>query len=297
MWVLPLWVSVAQLDIVNCPGHLLASCDSVMVLQNINTRIAFDTTNTGIILLYASPLMMESIRRVNTVYLEHRRPGYTLATNTAAWLNAEGSRPFEVRSAPLWIPGENEILIRSRAIAVNPVDSNLQAAPEPRWSVKYPVIPGPDVAGVVVAVGPNVTRFKEGDRVLGHEVGMFTRELQCCAFQAHTIVRTNMASEIPDNISFGSAAVIPLGFSTSACGLFQDTFLNLQLPTVLPQKQTGKTLLILGGASSVGSNAIKLAVAAGYKVITTASATSSSTSNNWVRARCLTITALQSPPT
>ncbi|KFZ25190.1 hypothetical protein V502_00322 [Pseudogymnoascus sp. VKM F-4520 (FW-2644)] len=227
MWVLPLWVSVAQLEVVNCPRHLLASCDSVMVLQNINTRIAFDTTNTGLILLYASPLMMESI------------------------------------------------LIRNRAIAVNPVDGNLQAAPEPRWSVKYPVIPGSDVAGVVVAVGPNVTSFKEGDRVLGHGVVMFTRELQCCAFQAHTIVRTNMASEIPDNISFESAAVIPLGFSTAACGLFQDTFLNLQLPTVLPQKQTGKTLLIWGGASSVGSNAIQLAVAAGYKVITTASAKTS----------------------
>lgn len=80
------------------------------------------------------------------------------------------------------------------------------------------------------------------------------------------------ASETPDSISFESAAVIPLGFSTAACGLFQDTFFNLQLPTVPPQKQTGNTLLIWGGASSVGSNAIQLAVAAGYEVITTASA-------------------------
>ncbi|KFY07948.1 hypothetical protein V492_06672 [Pseudogymnoascus sp. VKM F-4246] len=194
-----------------------------------------------------------------------------MASNAAAWLSAEKSRPFEVKSAPLWIPGENEILICNRAIAINPIDGNFQAAPEPRWSLTYPMIPGSDVSGVVVSIGPNVTRFKEGDRVLGHGVGMFSRELQGCAFQKYTILRTNMASKIPDNVTFESAAVIPLGISTAACGLFQDTFLNLQFPTVPSQKQTGKTLLIWGGASSVGSNAVQLAVSAGYEVITTSS--------------------------
>jgi len=53
--------------------------------------------------------------------------------------------------------------------------------------------------------------------------------------------------------------------------LFQDTHLHLQLPTEPSQKSAGKTLLIWGGASSVGSNAIQVAVAAGYEVITTAS--------------------------
>lgn len=80
-----------------------------------------------------------------------------------------------------------------------------------------------------------------------------------------------MACEIPDSISFEGAAVIPLGYSTAAASLFQDAFLNLQFPTVPSQKPTGTTLLIWGGASSVGSNAIQLAVAAGYQVITTAS--------------------------
>lgn len=194
-----------------------------------------------------------------------------MASNTAAWLNAAASNPFEVRAAPLWTPGENEILIRNRAVAINPVDGNLQAALNPWWPLTYPTILGSDVAGVVIAVGPNVMRFKEGDRVLGHGVGVFSRELQGCAFQAQTILLANMASEIPDSISFESAAVIPLGFSTAACALFQDTFLNLQLPTVPSQTQVGKTLLVWGGASSVGSNAIQLAVAAGYEVITTAS--------------------------
>ena len=59
--------------------------------------------------------------------------------------------------------------------------------------------------------------------------------------------------------------------STAACGLFQKDQLALQHPKVPYSALTGKTLLIWGGSTSVGSNAIQLAVAAGYEVITTAS--------------------------
>ena len=58
--------------------------------------------------------------------------------------------------------------------------------------------------------------------------------------------------------------------STAACGLFQKDHLNLQYPTN-PPKPTGKTILIWGGSTSVGTNAIQLAVAAGYSVVATAS--------------------------
>ncbi len=80
-----------------------------------------------------------------------------------------------------------------------------------------------------------------------------------------------MASEIPDDIAFEKAAVIPVGLSTAASGMFQQEYLKLQFPTEPGREETGKTVLIWGGASSVGSNAIQLAVAAGYEVITTAS--------------------------
>ena len=69
---------------------------------------------------------------------------------------------------------------------------------------------------------------------------------------------------------YESACVLPLGLSTAACGLFQKEYLALQYPALSPQP-TGKTLLVWGGSTSVGSNAIQLAVAAGYEVITTAS--------------------------
>jgi NADPH:quinone reductase-like Zn-dependent oxidoreductase len=64
--------------------------------------------------------------------------------------------------------------------------------------------------------------------------------------------------------------VLPLGLSTAACGLFQKDYLALQYPSLSP-KPAGKTLLVWGGSTSVGSNAIQLAVAAGYEVIATAS--------------------------
>jgi Zn-dependent alcohol dehydrogenase len=69
---------------------------------------------------------------------------------------------------------------------------------------------------------------------------------------------------------YESAAVLPLALSTAACGLFQKDHLALQYPSAAP-KPTRKTLLVWGGSTSVGSNAIQLAVAAGYEVITTAS--------------------------
>ena len=192
-----------------------------------------------------------------------------MASNTAAWITAAKASPFEIKPAPLGTPGENQILVKNHAIAINPVDGKIQYTA--LFPPNYPTILGQDVAGEIVAVGPHVTRFKKGDRVIGTAVGFDTKRDEEKAFQAYTILQTNMTSEIPDTISFESAVVLPLGLSTAASALFNPDFLNLQLPTKPTQKPTGKTLLVWGGASSVGSNAIQLAVAAGYEVITTAS--------------------------
>lgn len=191
-----------------------------------------------------------------------------MAVNSAAWLQTAKSRPLEIKSAPLWTPAENETLIRNQAVAINPVDGIVQTLAV--FPLNYPAILGCDVAGEVVAVGPNVD-FKPGKRVLGHAVGLTTQRTEENAFQAYTILRSNLTAEIPDGISFEAAVVVPLGCSTAAAGLFQNDFLNLQPPTEPAASSTGQTLLIWGGASSVGSNAIQLAVAAGYSVITTAS--------------------------
>lgn len=131
------------------------------------------------------------------------------------------------------------------------------------------MILGGDVAGEVVEVGSAAgTRFK----VIGHALILRTNNAEG-AFQEYTVVLAHMASKIPDGVSYERAAVLPLGVSTAACGLFQKEYLGLRYPTVPPTEPAGgkKTLLIWGGSTSVGSNAIQLAVAAGYEVITTAS--------------------------
>lgn len=191
-----------------------------------------------------------------------------MSANSAAWLVEAKARPFQVKEAPFYAPEAGEILVKNCAVAINPVDGSLQS--KAWWPMSYPNILGHDVAGEVVTVGPNVTRFKIGDRVVGHAVGMATKRIQENAFQAYTILRDNMASEIPGALTYEDAVVIPLGLSTAACGLLQDEFLKLDLPTE-PRSPNSQAVLIWGGAGSVGSNAIQLAVAAGYEVFTTAS--------------------------
>jgi len=195
-----------------------------------------------------------------------------MPTNTAAWLGAKHAK-LEVTSAPYTPPRENEIVVKNHAVAINPLDWMIQVAGNIifRW-IKYPFVLGSDLAGEVVEVGSAVTRFKVGDRVLGHAVGTDKDSNTSAegAFQAYTVLLASMAAPIPRIMSYENAAVLPLALSTAACGLFQKDHLALQYPSATPTP-TGETLLVWGGSTSVGSNAIQLAVAAGYEVITTSS--------------------------
>ena len=190
----------------------------------------------------------------------------------AAWLMAKRGE-IAIKPAPYTAPAAHEILVKNHALAVNPADWLTQSIGDLFYPwLKYPFILGTDVAGEVVEVGASVTRFKVGDRVLGHAVGSEKSRNNPAegAFQQFTLLLENMASAIPDHLNYENAAVLPLGISTAACGLFQKDHLALQYPGV-NAKPTGQTLLIWGGSTSVGSNAIQLAVAAGYEVATTAS--------------------------
>ena len=194
-----------------------------------------------------------------------------MPSNTAAWLNEPKAKTVEIKPAPYTSPGQNEIVIKNEAIAINPVDWIDKSLVFP-W-IKYPFVFGSDSAGEVVEVGPGVTDFEIGDRVLGHALGTAKKfnNPAMGAFQTYTILLAHMATRIPISLEYEDAAVLPLGLSTAACGLFQDDQLNLQLPTAQSHKLASKTLLIWGGSTSVGSNAIQLAVAAGYEVIATSS--------------------------
>ncbi|MER6074240.1 zinc-binding alcohol dehydrogenase family protein [Streptomyces sp. NPDC001817] len=195
-----------------------------------------------------------------------------MPTNAAAWIKAADT-PLEVGLAPCPRPAVDQIVVRNRAVAINPLEWIIQVAGNLtyRW-LTYPTVLGSDVAGEVVEVGSEVTRFRVGDRVLGHAVGTDKDSNKAAegGFQLYTAVLERMAAPIPDTLAFEDAAVLPLAVSTAACGLFQDDQLGLRHPSANAEP-TGQTLLVWGGSTSVGSQAIQLAVAAGYEVVTTAS--------------------------
>ena len=196
-----------------------------------------------------------------------------MPTNTAAWLVAKQQTKLEVKYAPYTHPREGEIVVKNHAVAINPLEWIIQVAGNIVYSwIKYPSILGSDLAGEVFEVGQGVTRFSVGDRVIGHAVGTDKKRNSPAegTFQEYTVLLAHMAAPIPDTLSYEKATVLPLALSTAACSLFQKDKVALQYPSATPQP-TGKTLLIWGGSTSVGSNAIQLAVAAGYEVITTAS--------------------------
>jgi len=193
-------------------------------------------------------------------------------TNTAAWLPAKHAR-LQAGAAPYTSPDEGEIVVENHAVAINPLDWILQLVGNVifRW-IRYPFVLGADLAGEVVEVGAGVSRFQVGDRVLAHAVGTDKKRNRAAegSFQRYTVVLAHLTAPIPDTMAYEDAAVLPLGLSTAACGLFQADHLALTHPSASPVP-TGQTVLVWGGSTSVGSNAIQLAVAAGYDVVTTAS--------------------------
>ncbi|TGN67991.1 zinc-binding alcohol dehydrogenase family protein [Paracoccus liaowanqingii] len=188
-------------------------------------------------------------------------------TQMAAWQHADAPT-LRIAPAPIATPEGTEILIRNAAIAINPLDWLLQSGTSFPW-LDMPTITGSDVAGVVAAIGPDVTRFAIGDRVLGQAVSTTVNKATEGAFQQFTIVAEHMASPIPDTVPFADAAVLPLGLGTAASGLFGET--QLALAPQAPEGPAG-VVLVWGGASSVGCNAIQLAATSGYEVFATASA-------------------------
>lgn len=100
-----------------------------------------------------------------------------------------------------------------------------------------------------------------------------SKDNKYAGFQEIVVVPENSVAKIPDSMTESDATVLPLAVSTASAGLYQpksETCLGLDLPSTKPVK-SGKTLLVWGGSSSVGTAAIQLAVASGVTVIATCS--------------------------
>src|ERR1700722_6389271 len=143
-------------------------------------------------------------------------------------------------------PRGRDIRVAVKAISANPVDYKVRkrAAP-PEGETK---ILGYDAAGVVDAVGPDVTLFKAGDEVF--YAGSIQRQGTNSEFH---LVDERIVGRKPKSLSFAQAAALPLT-SITAWGLLFD-----RLGAVPGRSVDPRTLLIVGGAGGVGSILIQLA--------------------------------------
>ena len=183
-----------------------------------------------------------------------------MPTNRSVWQDKIGV-PGVIRSDPTPKLEDHQLLLKVHTWALNPCDAILQDMALP--IVEYPVILGQDVAGIVEEVGPAAaSRFKVGDRVFGFSFNN--------GFKDYVTLNDSLAAKIPNSMSFNDASVFPLCIITASFGLFGKEFLALPIPT-LDSASTGKSVLIWGGSSAVGSNAIQLVKAAGFEVVTTCS--------------------------
>ncbi|SMC18683.1 zinc-binding alcohol dehydrogenase family protein [Andreprevotia lacus DSM 23236] len=151
-----------------------------------------------------------------------------------------------------------DLLVKIEAIAVNPVDTKVRS-PKAKFELT-PRVLGWDAAGVVEAVGPEVTLFKPGDAV--YYAGDITRPGSNAEYQ---LVDERIVGHKPASLDFAGAAALPLTAITAWEALFD------RLRVGKSGADAGKTVLIVGGAGGVGSIAIQLAKQlAGLTVIATA---------------------------
>jgi NADPH:quinone reductase-like Zn-dependent oxidoreductase len=150
------------------------------------------------------------------------------------------------------VPGDNEVLLRVRAASANPLDwhflrgqpyavrliAGLPRPKDPRLGV--------DMAGVVEAVGGNVSRFQPGDEVFGAGKGAFA-EFACAPESALT--------SKPPNLTFEQAAGAPIAAMSALQGL-----------RTAGRVESGSRVLINGAAGGVGTFAVQIAKSQGAQV-------------------------------
>lgn len=148
-------------------------------------------------------------------------------------------------------PGPGEITVRIRARGVQYVDV-LMLAGKYQFRPEPPFIPGSEAAGEVVAVGPGVTQFAVGDRVMSRHT------LGACAELGNA--KAELCDEVPDSMSLEAAGVFRGAYSTAYHALLQRG-----------RMQAGEWVLVHGAAGGIGIAAIQVAKLFGAKVIATAS--------------------------
>jgi len=150
------------------------------------------------------------------------------------------------------VPGpaakEGQVLVRVAATSINPIDYKMRSgAVKDFFPLELPAILGRDVSGIVRELGPRVSGFKPGDKVMA--LGWRT-------YAELTVVAAKDLTFVPDKLDLVKAAALPLV-----------TLTGEQLITRGTKIQSGQTVLVTGAVGSVGRSAVWTAKKAGAKVI------------------------------
>jgi len=148
-------------------------------------------------------------------------------------------------------PAADQLLIKVRAIGVNPVDTYIRSGVHAVKPV-LPYTPGYDAAGEIEAIGNKVKHFQAGQRVYlsGSLTGCYAEYALCTESQVHVL---------PDTVTFNQGASIGIPYATAYYALMYRA-----------HAKPGESILIHGASGAVGVAAIQLARAAGMQVIGTA---------------------------
>jgi NADPH2:quinone reductase len=148
-------------------------------------------------------------------------------------------------------PGTGELLVRVRAAGVCRGDlMQREGMYPPPPGTTPPELPGLELAGEVVGIGPGVRRFTVGDRVMAVVTGAGQAEL--------AVVPELVALPVPDGVSWAQAGGFPENYTTAHDAMFSQCELGM-----------GERVCIHGAAGGVGTAAVELAVAAGCEVVAT----------------------------
>ena len=157
---------------------------------------------------------------------------------------------LKLEEVPDAAPGLKQVLVRVKAVGVNPVDAYVRSGMYAR-KPDLPYTPGSDAAGLVEAIGVGVTRAAVGERVYisGTSTGAYAEKAVCEENQVH---------RLPDGVSFPQGAAVNIPCATAYRALFQ-----------VAKAVPGEVVLVHGATGGVGIAAVQLARAAGMVVIGT----------------------------
>jgi NADPH2:quinone reductase len=161
-----------------------------------------------------------------------------------------GPEVLRLEDVPEPHPAGGQLLVRVRAAGVNPVDTYIRGGAH-AVKPQLPYTPGLDAAGEVEAVGEGVERVRVGQRVYtaGSLTGTYAELALCHESQAHPL---------PERVSFAQGAGVFTPYATAYRALFQRA-----------EGRPGETVLVHGASGGVGTAAVQLARAAGFRVVGT----------------------------